>query len=119
MSLINIAKSISDHGNEAAAKFIHYIGVVSVGGGVTTGVVNDTYTSKILSPELWTISDFAAIVGAIGGVTLIVQNIVNIWFAVQEKRLKIKRMQKTQDEKLTELGDKIIEELARRQEENK
>lgn len=91
MNLLSIIKPISDHGNEIAAKITHYVGLPASGIGVATGVVNDTYTSKLLNPSVWTPADFAAIAGGVASIFLVMQIAVNIYFSIKERNLRLKR----------------------------
>jgi len=76
--------AISDHGNEIASKLVTWFGVASVGTGGVIGVANDT-ASRILDPSLWGLPDYAAIVAMCGGITLIIKNIVDVYFTIKNK----------------------------------
>lgn len=77
---------ISDAGNVIASKITTWFGVASIGTGATLGVVNET-AQKIASaePAIWTLQDYAAIVAMVGGVTLVIKNLVDIYYRVKSK----------------------------------
>lgn len=77
---------ISDAGNVIASKITTWFGVASIGTGATLGVVNDT-AHKIASadPSIWTLQDYAAIVAMVGGITLVIKNLVDIYYRVKSK----------------------------------
>lgn len=80
--LHQIAITISDHGNAAISKGLQYFGVVGSSVGGTTWVA-----TKGMEPHAGlTLSDWGAIVGIIGGITLIVKNGVDIYFAHQRNK---------------------------------
>ena len=117
MSLLSTLKHISDHGNDLASKIIQYVGLPASGAGVVTGVAKDTYTTKLFTPSLWEAADFAAVAGGLASVFLIVQIIANLYFSIQERRLALKRKSQYENNKINHLADKLIEEIAKRQEE--
>lgn len=85
MSVVShILHTISDHGNAIASKVITWVGVASVGTGATIGVANET-ASRIFDPSLWTLSDYAAIVAMCGGVTLVIKNVVDVYFTIRNR----------------------------------
>lgn len=77
---------ISDAGNVIASKITTWFGVASISTGATLGVVNDT-VDKIASSEsaVWTLQDYAAVVAMVGGITLVIKNVVDIYFRVKSK----------------------------------
>lgn len=78
--------SISDAGNVIASKVTTWFGVASISTGATLGVVNDT-AHKVASsdPMIWTLQDYAAVIAMFGGITLVIKNIVDIYFRVKSK----------------------------------
>lgn len=77
---------ISDAGNVIASKITTWFGVASIGTGATLGVVNET-AQKIASsePSIWTLQDYAAIIAMVGGITLVIKNLVDIYYRVKSK----------------------------------
>jgi hypothetical protein len=76
--------TISDHGNEIASKAITWFGVASVGTGAGIGVVNDS-ASKLLDPSSWGLAEYASIVAICGGLTLIIKNLVDVYFTIKNR----------------------------------
>ena len=86
MSLLNnILHTISDHGNALISKGITYYGLASIGTGGALGVTSGT-VEKVTQSQGLGLSDYAAIVSIIGGVCLIIKNLVDVYFTIKEKR---------------------------------
>lgn len=86
MSLLNnILHTISDHGNAVASKVVTYYGLASIGTGGALGVTSGT-VDKVVQSQGLGLADYAAIVSIIGGVCLIIKNLVDVYFTIQEKR---------------------------------
>jgi hypothetical protein len=85
--LSHLMHTISDHGNVIASKFITWVGVASVGTGGVIGVTQDT-ASRITDPSLWGLPDYAAVVAMCGGVTLIIKNVVDVYYTLKNKGAK-------------------------------
>lgn len=83
--VIHALTAMSDHGNAIASKAVHYFGLASVGGGVVMGAASDT-VSRITNPEIWQLSDWAAIVSIVGGITFIIKNVVDTYFNVKNSK---------------------------------
>lgn len=115
-----LIKSISNYGHEIYAKIIHYFGLTAAAGGVGTGVANDTYTDRLFSGVgAWSIQDWYAVVGIIGGILLAIQTLSNIYWGWKEKKLRHQRLQKTNnpsDAAIEEAANKLIETIAKNQE---
>lgn len=82
--LVHLLTAMSDHGNALASKAVHYFGLASVGSGVAIGAATDT-ASRINNPDLWGLSDWAAVVSIVGGITFIIKNIVDAYFKVKNE----------------------------------
>ncbi len=82
--LTQLLMAISDHGNAIISKAVNYFGFASVGGGVVIGAATDT-ASRIASPEMWQLSDWAVIVSIVGGITFIIKNLVDTYFKIKNK----------------------------------
>lgn len=78
----HLAVTISDHGNAAISKGLQYFGVVGSSVGGTTWVA----TKGAAEHSGMTLSDWGAIVGIIGGLTLILKNGVDMYFAYQRNK---------------------------------
>lgn len=76
------AITISDHGNAAVSKGLQWFGVSGSSVGVASGVAKMSETSE----SVMSMSDWGAIVGIIGGATLIIKNGVDIYFAHQRNK---------------------------------
>jgi hypothetical protein len=78
-----IAMSISDHGNIALSKGLQYFGVGGSSVGIASGVakMNPSEVESVLQ-----LSDYGAIIGIIGGLTLIVKNGVDIYFTIKKNK---------------------------------
>lgn len=86
MNLLNsILHTISDHGNTLASKVVTYYGLASIGTGGALGVASGT-AEKVAQSQGLGLADYAAIVSIIGGVCLIIKNLVDVYFTIQEKR---------------------------------
>lgn len=79
----NLLHWISDAGNVIAAKITTWFGVASISTGATLGVVNDTAAKVAGSGAEWTLQDYAAVVAVVGGITLVVKNVVDIYYRVK------------------------------------
>ena len=93
-----VLRVINDHYETLSDKVVNYFGFVATTGSITAGAYNETYTSKMFTPELWTIPDVAAIVGMFGVVSMVLKNGVDIWLSIQrEKRLKRQKVEANDD----------------------
>ena len=119
-----LLKTISDHYDHLMSKFLLYFGISASAGSVVNVVVSDAVQSELLKPHTWDVPYFAAIVGAIGGVSLIVQNLISAYFMYKEKKIKIQRLKSEQDltpdamELLAKIGDKILDDEYRKSNKN-
>ena len=78
-----LAVLISDHGNAAISKGLHYFGITGASVG---GVTWATQKGDPITHAGMTLSDWGAIVGIIGGVTLVIKSGVDIYFAFQRNK---------------------------------
>lgn len=86
MSLLNnILHAISDHGNAVASKVVTYYGLASIGTGGVLGATSGT-VDKVVQSQGLGITDYAAIVSMIGGVCLIIKNLVDVYYTIKEKQ---------------------------------
>ena len=76
---------ISDIGNVIASKVATWFGVAGIGTGAVLGVANDTAAKVAGSGLEWGLPDYAAIVAIVGGSTLIIKNVVDIYYRVKSK----------------------------------
>lgn len=82
--LVNeLLHGISDAGNVIASKITTWFGVASISTGATLGVVNDTVAKVSGSGGEWTLQDYAAVVALVGGITLVIKNVVDIYYRVK------------------------------------
>lgn len=79
----DLLHGMSDAGNVIASKITTWFGVASISTGATLGVVNDTAAKVAGSGAEWTLQDYAAIVALIGGITLVIKNVVDIYYRVK------------------------------------
>lgn len=84
-NLSNLFHAISDNGNLIASKAITYWGVLSIGTGGALGVSSGT-VDKVVHSQGLTLADYAAIVSLVGGVCLIIKNLVDVYYTIKEKR---------------------------------
>lgn len=88
MSAINhLLTAISDHGNALLSKVTYYYGYASLGTGAVLATANQTL-DRISEPSTWGIQDYAAVVAMVGGVTLIIKNLVDLYFTIINKGKK-------------------------------
>ena len=76
---------VSDAGNVIASKITTWFGVASISTGATLGVVNDTVSKVAGSGVEWGLPDYAAVVAMVGGVTLVIKNVVDIYYKVKSE----------------------------------
>lgn len=85
--LIHVLTAMSDHGNAIASKAVHYFGLASLGGGFVMGAASDT-ASRIFTPEIWQLSDWAAVTSIVGGISFLIKNAVDTYFSIKNKGRK-------------------------------
>lgn len=81
----DLAIAISNHGNAALSKSLQYFGV----GGSSVGAVSFLSKSEVVQEQVgvgMTLSDWGGIVGILGGITLIVKNSVDVYFASKKDK---------------------------------
>ena len=78
------AIAMSDHGNVVLSKSLQYFGVGGSSIGIASGI-SKMNPAVVPDPSL-TISDYGAIIGIIGGVTLIVKNGIDIYFTIKKNK---------------------------------
>lgn len=76
--LTEIMMAVSDGGNVAISKGIHYFGVTSLVGGATTSIAQKAGIAH--SDPSWTLSDWGIMMSIVGALTLILKNLADIWF---------------------------------------
>lgn len=79
--------AMSDHGSVLISKAVHYFGLASVGGGVVIGLATDT-VDRIMLPSVWHLSDWAAVVSIVGGLSFLIKNLVDLYFSIKNKGRK-------------------------------
>lgn len=84
-AISNILHTISDHGNVIASKTITSVGLVSVGGGGVIGVANGT-AEKVAQAQAFGVTDWAAVVSIVGGISFIVKNVVDSYLNIQANK---------------------------------
>lgn len=77
MNFTRIIYAISDHGNAAISKGLQYFGI----GGSSVGGATWVATNKEVVEQGMQLSDFGAMVGIAGGLTLVAKNGIDIYFA--------------------------------------
>lgn len=82
--IVQALVGMSDHGNALLSKSVHYIGVASVGTGVSVGLATDTI-DRIGNPALWSLPDWAAVVSIAGGISFLIKNAVDTYYKVKNK----------------------------------
>lgn len=77
------AITISDHGNTVASKSLQYFGIggSSVGGATWFASGGGGGRGREVVEQGLALSDWGAIVGIVGGITLIIKNGIDIYFA--------------------------------------
>ena len=73
----------SDAGNVIASKMVTWFGVASIGAGALLGATNDTVAEAACSGAEWGPTDYGAIVAIVGGVTLVIKNVVDVYYRVK------------------------------------
>jgi hypothetical protein len=81
----DLLHGMSDAGNVIASKITTWLGVASISTGATLGVVNDTAAKVAGSGVEWTLQDYAAVVAVVGGITLVIKNLVDIYYRIKSK----------------------------------
>lgn len=88
MSALNhLLTAISDHGNALLNKLLYSYGYLSISAGAILATANQTL-DRISEPATWGIQDYAAVVAMVGGVTLIIKNLVDLYFTIINKGKK-------------------------------
>ena len=82
--LQQLAMLISDQGNAALSKGIQWTGLVSVGTGGGLSIAKQHHV--IESQAMLTLADWGIVISIIGGVTFIVKNIADIYFAYRKAK---------------------------------
>jgi hypothetical protein len=82
--LTGILMAVSEHGNILLHKGINWFGAISISAGVTLGAATDT-ASRIAQPDMWHLSDWAAVVSIAGGISFLVKNAVDVYFKIKNK----------------------------------
>lgn len=78
------AITISDHGNVVASKSLQYFGIGGSSVGGATWFASNTKGGALVvssAEQGWGLSDWGAMVGIVGGITLILKNGIDIYFA--------------------------------------
>lgn len=81
---LHLVTALSDHGNVLLSKIVHYFGLASIGTGVAIGAATNAM-DRLMTPDLWQLSDWAVIVSITGGITFIVKNLVDLYFTIKNK----------------------------------
>lgn len=80
----HLAVLISDQGNAALSKGIQYTGLVSVGTGGGLSIAKQN--SIIESEQMLTLADWGIVISIIGGVTFIIKNVADVYFAYRKSK---------------------------------
>lgn len=117
--LKKIGEAVHNYSDMLISKIVYYFGMTAVVGSVGNGVVSNTFTAKLMTPELWGLADYAAVVGIFAGVTMSIQRMVDMYLAIrksnsvdeinQEQAMLIEKLSKKlfKDEENEENEDKL------------
>ena len=100
-------QSIHDFSDLVIGKVVNVVTMSAVVGSVGNGLVTETFTGKLMTPEVWVLADYAAIVGIFAGLTMAVQRIVDMYLSLKKAKGS-EELTIEQAEIIKALHDKLI-----------